>query len=184
MFRFNLLLYLLLLSVPLHQAYAADRQQYVENTGDVLAYLFPAVVGVHALYKKDLEGGMQYGESLGTSLATTFILKYSIDAKRPNGDNSRSFPSGHTSTAFVSAAHLQMRYGWAYGLPAYAVAAFVAWSRVYTQHHYSRDVIAGTAIGVVSSYIFTEQYQEKVTISPIADNGIYGLSFISRFSTY
>ncbi len=184
MFRSHIFFYLLILLFIRQQAHAADRQQYAENAGDILVYALPAMTLGQSLYKNDLEGGLQYGASLATSLATTFALKYTIDAERPNGENNRSFPSGHSSTAFVSATYLQIRYGYAYGLPAYAIATYVAWSRVYSDQHYTRDVIAGGAIGIISGYIFTTVYKDRVSITPIVDNGIYGLSLSRRFSTY
>ena len=184
MFRIHILFSTLTVFLSLQHAQAADRVQYIENTGTVSAYMFPVAVLGTALYKKDSEGALQYGASLATSVATTFTLKYTIDAERPNGEDSRSFPSGHTSAAFVSATYLQMRYGYAYGVPAYALATFVAWSRVYSDHHYTRDVLAGGAIGIISAYIFTTAYKEDVTLTPIANNGIYGISLSTHFTTY
>lgn len=77
--------------------------------------------------------------------------------RRPNGGN-QSFPSGHTSISFSAAEFMRERYGWEYGLPAYAVASFVGYSRVESNQHYPRDVVAGAAIGILSSYIFTKPY--------------------------
>ncbi len=154
------------------------------TAGDVLVLLLPTATYAKTLYEGDGTGAVQFTESLATTMAVTFTLKYSIDAERPNGENSRSFPSGHTSSAFSSATFLQLRYGWEYGVPAYAVATFVAWSRVYSDHHYTRDVIAGAAIGAVSSYIFTDAYTKGVNIKPIANNGIYGLRLSTTFSSY
>ena len=54
---------------------------------------------------------------------------------------------------------MRKRYGWEYGIPAYAGASFVAYSRVESGEHYPHDVIAGAAIGIVSSYIFTRPYK-------------------------
>jgi membrane-associated phospholipid phosphatase len=54
---------------------------------------------------------------------------------------------------------MRKRYGWEYGIPAYAAASFVAYSRVEAREHYPHDVIAGAAIGIVSSYIFTRPYK-------------------------
>ena len=54
---------------------------------------------------------------------------------------------------------MRKRYGWEYGIPAYAAASFVAYSRVEAREHYPRDVIAGASIGIVSSYIFTRHYK-------------------------
>lgn len=89
--------------------------------------------------------------ALGRTALVTEALKRSIDARRPNGD-SRSFPSGHTSVSFAGAEFIRHQYGWRWGAPAYAAAAFVGWSRVETHHHYWRDVIAGAALGVLANH--------------------------------
>lgn len=85
-----------------------------------------------------------------TELAT-YALKYTIDAPRPNG-GSNSFPSGHTSVAFTGAEFIRKEYGWGWGVPAYVAAGFVGWSRVASQNHHARDVVAGAALGILSNY--------------------------------
>ena len=75
-------------------------------------------------------------------MAVVYVLKPIVDRQRPDG-GSQSFPSGHSASAFAGAAFLQRRYGWSYGAPAYAVATFVAYSRVESKRHWTSDVIAG-----------------------------------------
>src|SRR5436190_2211768 len=58
----------------------------------------------------------------------TYAIKYAVDRQRPNGDP-RSFPSGHAAASFATATVLQEHYGWKLGLPAYAMAAYVAGER-------------------------------------------------------
>ncbi len=55
---------------------------------------------------------------------------------------------------------MRKRYGWKYGVPAYAAASFVAYSRVEAREYYPQDVVAGAAIGIASSYLFTRPYKE------------------------
>lgn len=65
-----------------------------------------------------------------------------------NADN-MSFPSGHATLAFATAAtlaHLLPRYKWAF----YAVAAIVGIERVLEQAHYLSDVVAAAAFGVIA----------------------------------
>src|SRR5207247_9514252 len=71
----------------------------------------------------------------------------------------QSFPSAHTSISFSAAEFMRERYGLEYGVPAYALASFVAYGRVESKQHYAHDVIAGAAIGIASSYIFTKPYR-------------------------
>src|SRR5882762_5276399 len=134
---------------------ASDR---IELAGDVLQYLLPASAAGLTLGYKDGEGALQLGESVGLTLGVTYGLKYSIDERRPNGGR-HSFPSGHSSISFSSAEFMRKRYGWEYGVPAYAAASFVAYSRVEARQHRPQDVAAGAAIGIVSSYIFTKPYK-------------------------
>lgn len=62
--------------------------------------------------------------------------------------HTHSFPSGHALVAFAAATVLAAavpRLRW----PLYALAALIAFSRVYVGVHYPGDVLAGAALGVV-----------------------------------
>ena len=59
-----------------------------------------------------------------------------------------SFPSGHSATAFACATVI----AWAsprLAVPAFVLAALVAWSRVYVGVHYPLDVLGGALLGVL-----------------------------------
>lgn len=58
-----------------------------------------------------------------------------------------SFPSGHAATSFAGATLLAW-YAPRFAVPLYALAALVAWSRVYVGVHYPLDIVAGAALGV------------------------------------
>lgn len=130
----------------------------IEAAGDALQYILPVTSAGLTWYHHDGAGAGQLAESLGATAAVTFALKYSVQATRPNGGQ-HSFPSAHTSISFSSAEFLRKRYGWEYGVPAYAAASLVAYSRVESNNHHPKDVVAGAAIGILSSYIFTKPYQ-------------------------
>lgn len=130
----------------------------IQSIGDALQIVLPASAAGMTLYYKDREGAVQFGESLLTTLGVTYALKYTVNETRPNG-GAHSFPSGHTSSSFSAAEFIRKRYGWEYGVPAYALATFVGYSRVESKEHYTRDVLAGAAIGTLSSYFFTEPYK-------------------------
>jgi membrane-associated phospholipid phosphatase len=113
---------------------------------------------------QDKEGRNQFYKSFGGAAAVTLTLKYSIKAQRPDESDDHSFPSGHTAMSFQSATFLHKRYGIKSALLAYTGATFVAFSRVYANKHYTRDVIAGALIGSVSSWFFTDRFKD-VTVS-------------------
>lgn len=110
--------------------------------------------------KKDWEGGKQLFLSLLAAAAVTEGLKAVVHERRPNGGD-HSFPSGHASMSFAGATYLQMRYGWRYGIPAFLTAAFVGYSRVEADEHWTKDVLGGAAIGIASGLIFTSRYRKE-----------------------
>jgi membrane-associated phospholipid phosphatase len=79
----------------------------------------------------------------------TSLLKAVVGRERPNGEDNRSFPSGHASNAFTLAAVAERHYGWKAGVPAYGLATAVALSRLQRNKHYLSDVMAGATLGYI-----------------------------------
>lgn len=128
-----------------------------EQAGNVLQLVLPAAAAGATAAHRDGTGTWQLAESLALSMGTTYALKYAVDEQRPNGGG-QAFPSGHSAIAVSSAEFLRRRYGWGFGVPAYAAAGFVAYSRVEARQHQAHDVLAGAAIGMLSSWLFTRPY--------------------------
>jgi membrane-associated phospholipid phosphatase len=145
------------------------------SAGDILQYALPATAGGLTVVYRDWQGTLQFGESLALTEGVTYGLKYAVNERRPNG-GTQSFPSGHASGAFCGAEFLRKRYGWKYGIPAYAAASFVAFTRVEAREHYPHDVIAGAAVGIISTYIFTRPYKGW-HVQAEAGAKYFGLSF-------
>jgi membrane-associated phospholipid phosphatase len=160
---------LLALAMVLPLGAGEVRADAVQTAGDVGAVLLPAAAAAGALIAKDYRGLRQLTLAYGSTTAVVFILKPLVDRTRPNGGN-HSFPSGHAASAFAGAAFVQMRYGWKLGLPAYAAAAFVAYSRVESKNHYTSDVVAGGAIGIGANLVFTRR-RKKVSVALDAGRG-------------
>lgn len=155
-FRFVFLLLLLFSSIV--------RADNIEQAGDLLMVAMPAAAGAIALMHHDTPGIFQFGESLALTGIVTLALKRSIDEERPDGGR-YSFPSMHSAVVFNTAGFLYERYGWRWGVPAYTAAAFTGWSRIDSRRHFTHDVLAGAAIGIISSRLFTKpihNYRTKV----------------------
>lgn len=152
-------------------------QKGVATSTDVLALALPASALIGTLCVKDWKGLVQGVETAAVTAALTIGLKYAIKEKRPDGSSMHSFPSGHTSVSFASAAYLQRRYGWKFGAPAYALSCYVAWGRCFAKKHYWYDVLAGAAIGAGSAYIFTRPWarEHNLQIAPTSDGCSVGL---------
>lgn len=85
---------------------------------------------------------------------TTQALKLATQRTRPDG-TTLSLPSGHTAAAFATATVLQRELGWKTGAPAYAVATWVAASRMQTHRHFLSDVVAGATVGLLAGRTVT-----------------------------
>ena len=137
------------------------------SAGDVATVALPLVAAGMSLYRDDAGGFWQLVKSEASTLAITEVLKATVHETRPNGQDRKSFPSRHASVAFSAAQFMQMRGGWAYGIPAYVVATAVAADRVHLREHYTKDVVAGAVVGIASSAYFTDRrYGVRVGYSP------------------
>ena len=96
----------------------------VETSGTAVAIALPLTAAGIALWKGDGTGVKQLTEVTALTVGTAFLLKYAIHEERPDHSDDHSFPSETSALAFAPAQFLWDRYGWEYGLPAYAAAAF------------------------------------------------------------
>lgn len=125
--------------------------------------------------------------------AITSGLKYTINSPRPDLSDSNSFPSGHTGVAFMGAELIRTEYGAGYGIGAYAVACGVGFLRLWNNHHWFNDVIAGAGVGILSARIgywmlpvwkklFNLEHSKKaVAITPYYNNNTFGASMSMIF---
>jgi membrane-associated phospholipid phosphatase len=153
----------------------AKAEQTSELFGEVGQVTIPIFALGLSLYNHDEEGLWQLGKAAVSNEVATDILKYNIDAPRPDGGG-RGFPSGHSSRAFMGATFIYVRYGWEYGLPANIFAAATAWSRVDSGHHNWADVAAGAVLGIGISYFFSTPLSNNIVVYPlVADKSYFGV---------
>jgi membrane-associated phospholipid phosphatase len=114
------------------------------------------------------------------NVVVTQGVKFSVQRERPEGSSghSYSFPSGHTSSAFATAAVVWRHYGWKAGVPASFVGAWVGASRVQLGKHYLSDVVFGAAVGVASGRSVTIGHgRSRLALAPAAVPGGAALMF-------
>lgn len=161
----KLILGLALLVFGVGAAYA----NRIEETGDALQWALPITAMTMTIWDDDAAGRTMFVKSFGATAAVTHGVKYSVDRTRPNGAH-YSFPSGHTSASFSSAVYIHKRYGLEKGSLAYLSAIFVGWSRVQAHKHYATDVLAGAALGTLSSFLLTSNDRIGVGIHKDGDS--------------
>jgi membrane-associated phospholipid phosphatase len=142
--------------------------------------LVAAALGVPAA-QGDWQGDLQAGGSLLLGSGLAYGLKRAFPEERPDHSDRKSFPSGHSATAFAAAASLDNRYGWKVGLPAFALAGFVATARVEARKHHWYDCVAGAAVGTASGLLLTRRRDDDVRLVPWGDPRGGGIALSARF---
>jgi membrane-associated phospholipid phosphatase len=111
---------------------------------------------------------MDLVEALAISEMVTQTLKFATHRERPDGSNERSFPSGHAADTFAFATALERHLGWRGAVPAYALASYVAISRLPANRHWLSDAVFGSAIGIIAGRTVTRHGREfPVTIAAV-----------------
>lgn len=154
----------------------------IETTGDIILAALPTSAVATTLFLEDKQGTWQFTKSFLTNGAVTLALKYGINKRRPLSGGGQAFPSGHTSITFQSASFIHRRYGFKYSIPGYLLAGFTGYSRINATRHDGWDVLAGAAVGIGSTWLFTTPYQqEHMQLTFSSFDGNYLLGFVYEF---
>jgi len=150
------------------------------------------IKGKHNLVDRSLLLGMSH--LIGQTLIVSNVKRLS-KVIRPDSSNRLSFPSGHTTQAFISAEFLRQEYKhhsvW-YGVVGYAVAIGTGYLRMYNNKHWLNDVIAGAGVGILSTRIsywlypklkntFLKKFKGNTMVAPTYQNGAVGVGIVHHF---
>ncbi|MFT3824815.1 MAG: phosphatase PAP2 family protein [Chitinophagaceae bacterium] len=103
------------------------------------------------------------------------VYSYFIEGVTHTGNS--SFPSGHTTTAFVTMAVLSSCTKNNYCILLLLLIAFgVGYSRVYLGQHFVQDVAAGAVIGLLTA-IIVENLQRVINLRPVS-----GKKYLARIN--
>lgn len=122
---------------------------------------YSPAVAVYALNALGIKGKNNFRDrtiiyALSTVISTAIVtpLKNITKEQRPDGSDFKSFPSGHTATAFAAAEFMRQEYKnvspW-YGILGYGAAAATGVLRLYNNKHWVGDVVAGAGVGILST---------------------------------
>jgi membrane-associated phospholipid phosphatase len=151
--------------------------------------VFPLLWGAGRVFDRPTmaDVGLHTTESMVAATVGVTVVKMLVGRARPSvsvehpndvgfgrgftrGEEYRSFPSGHTATAFAVASALTaevMRRDpgsrWAAGVPLYAAASMVGWSRMYDDRHWASDVVAGAGFGTVAGFAVVRYHHARAS---------------------
>jgi membrane-associated phospholipid phosphatase len=131
----------------------------ISNIGLIAPYAVPGTMWFLGAAKHDAhaaEAGRLGLEAQLDSEVVMNVIKIAVGRGRPNGEDHRSFPSGHTMSAFAMAAVMSREY---HDKPlvvfgSYGFATAVGLARVGGLNHFPSDVLAGAVIGeLIGRYV-------------------------------
>lgn len=94
-------------------------------------------------------------------------LKFAVGRERPDGSNHQSFPSGHAAVTFATATVIERHLGWRKSVLAYAIASYVAASRLHDNRHYLSDVVFGSAVGSIAGRTVVHHASDYWAVVPV-----------------
>jgi membrane-associated phospholipid phosphatase len=158
---------------------------------------FVPAISVYGLNLCGIKGKHDYKDCTAVLVTASLLMEITVNSlkaitkeERPNGANRKSFPSGHTATAFMGAEFLWQEYNdvspWI-GIAGYTIAAGTGFLRLYNNQHWLTDVIAGAGIGILSTkaaywllpYIHKKLFTKKsfnMTAVPFASTRNIGIN--------
>ncbi len=115
--------------------------------------------------------GFDLLRSLIVSQALTQGIKVVVRRDRPTGECC-AFPSGHASATFATASVLERHLGFRGAWPTFAVAAYVATSRLHDNRHFLSDVLFGSALGIASGWTVVGRHgRSNYALMPVPVKG-------------
>lgn len=142
----------------------AANAKALTTAGTGMAIALPLIAGGISIYKDDWTGFGQLTVDTIATVGTVYALKNIVRERRPDGSDWQSFPSDTTALAASGSSYLWARYGWEYGLPAFAATQFVSFTRVDARKHHWYDTAASSLIAIGYSQIFTTRFRERYNV--------------------
>lgn len=158
---------------------AADASDYLRSSllagmaaSSIFAPLPPVEDTSHALRLRLVANGLAYG----ANRISTNGLKAAFGRERPNTEDDRSLPSGHSSSSFNAATlidlnlanlDLEPKTRLATRLGVYGLAGTTAWARLEARKHFPSDVLIGAALGNFLARFFFSAIVGSPTEPPV-----------------
>lgn len=171
--------------------------------GDYAGQMVPNVAyaayqGLAYLFTKDKVAARRMEMMVRVTLAATTmstILKATVREPRPGNDHElTSFPSGHTTSIFAFATTIAAMHGRYWGVAAYGLAGYVAFSRMNDNRHRLHDLTAGATLGSIYGLAIYERMRNAAVPSlktaetgfqydftPVVTNDGGGVNFSATF---
>jgi membrane-associated phospholipid phosphatase len=146
--------------------------KYIGNTPEQIAFS----IGTYAFGRifdqpKTSHLGMDLVQAQILTEMLVEPLKFATRRERPDGSNRQSFPSGHAAVTFATATVIERHLGWRKSVLGYAIATYVATSRLHDNRHYLSDVVFGAAVGSIAGRTVVHHAADYWAVAPVSVPG-------------
>lgn len=160
---------------------------YSNTIDDYTQYIpYAAVYALDALGIESKHSAWRKTTTIATGAGTALLIvsgmKYGIGETRPDGSANNSFPSGHTTTAFMGAHIFHKEYGHRsvyYSIGSYLLATVTGALRQLNDRHWVSDVMFGAGLGL-SIAEFSYFVNDRIH----GDNGINEIEIAKKEPNY
>ena len=157
---------------------------YKTTAGSVatgLAISLPLLATGITIAKHDRAGAAELLVGTILSVGTTYALNNIVREERPDFASDHSFPAETSALAASSSAFLWGRYGWRYGVPAFAASDFVSFSLTQVKKAHWYDTLASslvaTGYGLAVTKRFKSRYNINTRVSAMPGGGLLSFSY-------
>jgi hypothetical protein len=142
-------------------SYKADAQSVALG----VAIALPVVATGVTIAKHDRAGAAELLVGSFLSVTTAYALNNIVREERPDGSSYHSFPAETSALAASSSSYLWGRYGWQYGIPAYAASDLVSLSLAQAKKARWYDTLASSAIATGYSLAVTRRFRSRYNLT-------------------
>ncbi|MEJ0027533.1 MAG: hypothetical protein WDN01_16025 [Rhizomicrobium sp.] len=168
----------ILLTAP--PAFAADAG--LRKAGNIINIALPVSAAGVALLHRDWKGFGEFAVAAGLTVGTTYALNQIVRIRRPDHSDFHSFAPPDLALADSSADFLWDRYGWQYGMPAYAARFVSSYALTDNKKNHWYDTLASAAVAYGFNYAIVTRYRPqryRLSVEP-EPNGA-SLHFVMQF---
>lgn len=138
---------------------SAAGDKTLRNTGNILLVALPvSAVGISLAHDGDWKGLGQFALAAGLTVGSAYALRAAVRIRRPDHSDFNSFSPPDVALADSSASYLWQRYGWQYGIPAYAARAVVSYALSDAKKNHWYDTLASSALSFGFNYAIVTRY--------------------------
>jgi hypothetical protein len=158
-------------------AFAASKA--LREAGNAFTYALPAAAVGVTLWHRDWKGLGEFAVAAGLTFGSAYALRQIVRERRPDGSDFHSMSPPDLALADSSADYLWNRYGWQYGVPAYAGRFVVSFALSDAKKNHWYDTVASGALAFGINYAIVTRYhpQQRYRVSVQPEPGGASLHF-------